>query len=122
MYVCTHIYLEKCNNSFEGSSVCQWCSSFICCCRIASLPRPLSLFFFGGVGSPVVGLFHLFAEPFNFETRMILVLRIEIYLYAKVVNQELLLDVARISKPGNDAFNPEGDLEIRSMATLTLSL
>jgi len=46
----------------------------------------------------------------------------EISLYAKVVNQELLLDVARISKSGKDAFDPEGDLEIRSMATLTLSL
>lgn len=53
---------------------------------------------------------------------MILVLRMEISLYAKVVNQELLLDVARISKSGKDAFDPEGDLEIRSMATLTLSL
>ena len=74
------------------------------------------------MGSRVVGWFHLFAEPFNFDTRMILVLRMEISLYAKVVNQELLLDVARISKSGKDAFDPEGDLEIRSMATLTLSL
>lgn len=123
MYIYTHIvhiHLDKCNSLRVQVFASGAWVSFVAVELPVSLTLSVYFFFLGGFsGSWMVPPF---CRAFNFETRMILVLRMEISLYAKVVNQELLLDVARISKSGKDAFDPEGDLEIRSMATLTLSL